>query len=89
MSRKINDVTRSQSGRRPVEDGAVHVPAPGEGKRGEQGYLGYLLRQAHAAVRLTMERTLADLGVTPPQFAVLTMLNAYPGLSQQIAEIRC
>jgi len=28
-----------------------------------------------------MERTLADLGVTPPQFAVLTMLNAYPGLS--------
>lgn len=61
--------------------GATRVPAPGEGKRGEQGYLGYLLRQAHAAVRLTMERTLADLGVTSPQFAVLTMLNAYPGLS--------
>ena len=59
----------------------MHVPAPGEGKRGEQGYLGYLLRQAHAAVRLKMERTLADLGVTSPQFAVLTMLNAYPGLS--------
>jgi DNA-binding MarR family transcriptional regulator len=63
------------------EEAAVHVPAPGEGKRGEQGYLGYLLRQAHAAVRLKMERTLADLGVTSPQFAVLTMLNAYPGLS--------
>lgn len=59
----------------------MHVPAPGEGKRGEQGYLGYLLRQAHAAVRLKMERSLADLGVTSPQFAVLTMLNAYPGLS--------
>ncbi len=59
----------------------MRVPAPGEGKRGEQGYLGYLLRQAHAAVRLKMERTLADLGVTSPQFAVLTMLNAYPGLS--------
>ena len=28
-----------------------------------------------------MERSLADLGVTPPQFAVLTMLKAYPGLS--------
>ena len=28
-----------------------------------------------------MERRLADLGVTPPQFAVLTMLRAYPGLS--------
>lgn len=56
-------------------------PAPGEGKRGEKGYLGYLLRQAQAAVRLTMDRTLTDLGVTPPQFAVLTMLKAYPGLS--------
>lgn len=65
----------------PAPAGAVRVPAPGEGKRGEQGYLGYLLRQAHAAVRLTMERALADLGVTSPQFAVLTMLNAYPGLS--------
>src|ERR1700710_2054108 len=56
-------------------------PLPGEGKRGEQGYLAYLLRQAQAATRLTMERALADLGLTPPQFAVLTMLKAYPGLS--------
>ena len=54
---------------------------PGEGKRGEQGYLGYLLRQAQAATRLTLERALAELGVTPPQFVVLTMLKAYPGLS--------
>ncbi|MBB4257223.1 MULTISPECIES: MarR family winged helix-turn-helix transcriptional regulator [unclassified Bradyrhizobium] len=83
MSRKTDAVTRSKT--RPVPepagDAAVRVPAAGEGKRGEQGYLGYLLRQAHAAVRLTTERTLADLGVTSPQFAVLTMLNAYPGLS--------
>jgi DNA-binding MarR family transcriptional regulator len=56
-------------------------PPPGEGKRGEQGYLAYLLRQAQAATRLTMERSLADLGVTTPQFVVLTMLKAYPGLS--------
>jgi DNA-binding MarR family transcriptional regulator len=28
-----------------------------------------------------MERALADLGVTSPQFVVLTMLRAYPGLS--------
>jgi DNA-binding MarR family transcriptional regulator len=56
-------------------------PPPGQGKRGEKGYLAYLLRQAHAATRLTMERALADLGVTPPQFVVLTMLKAYPGLS--------
>jgi DNA-binding MarR family transcriptional regulator len=59
----------------------IRPPPPGEGKRGEQGYLAYLLRQAHAATRLTMERALADLGVTGPQFVVLTMLKAYPGLS--------
>lgn len=84
MARKSADITRSQPGRNlpaAAKDSPVHVPAPGQGKRGEQGYLGYLLRQAHAAVRLKMERTLADLGVTSPQFAVLTMLNAYPGLS--------
>lgn len=57
------------------------VPPPGEGKRGEQGYLAYLLRQAHAASRLSMERELGRLGVTSPQFVVLTMLKAYPGLS--------
>jgi DNA-binding MarR family transcriptional regulator len=59
----------------------VRPPPPGHGKRGESGHLGYLLRQAHAASRLKMERTLSDLGVTPPQFVVLTMLKAYPGLS--------
>ena len=56
-------------------------PLPGHGKRGEKGHLGYLLRQAQAATRLTLERALDDLRVTPPQFAVLTMLRAYPGLS--------
>lgn len=61
--------------------GAIRPPPPGEGKRGEQGYLAYLLRQAQAATRLAMERALADLGVTPPQFQVLTMLKTYPGLS--------
>ena len=59
----------------------VHPPRPGEGKRGEHGYFGYLLRQAAAASRLTLERALAELGATPPQFVVLTMLKAYPGLS--------
>jgi DNA-binding MarR family transcriptional regulator len=59
----------------------IRPPPPGQGKRGEQGYLAYLLRQAQAATRLAMERALADLGATPPQFVVLTMLRAYPGLS--------
>jgi DNA-binding MarR family transcriptional regulator len=58
-----------------------YPPPPGQGKRGEHGYLAYLLRQAQAATRLRMERALAELGVTPPQFIVLTMLRAYPGLS--------
>jgi len=59
----------------------VAIPRPGEGKRGEQGYFGYLLRQASAAHRLQLERALADIDVTPPQFVVLTMLAAYPGAS--------
>ncbi len=57
------------------------VPGPGEGKRGAEGYLGYLLRQAAAASRLATERALVDLGATPPQFMVLTILEAYPGAS--------
>jgi DNA-binding MarR family transcriptional regulator len=57
------------------------LPQPGQGKRGRDGYLSYLLRQASAASRLTLERSLADIGVTPPQFVVLTMLKAYPGIS--------
>ena len=59
----------------------IRPPPPGKGKRGEQGYLAYLLRQAQAATRMTMERALASLGATTPQFVVLTMLRAYPGLS--------
>jgi DNA-binding MarR family transcriptional regulator len=63
------------------EIAGVRPPPPGHGKRGENGHIAYLLRQAQAATRLTFERALADLGITPPQFAVLTMLRAYPGLS--------
>ena len=63
------------------DSNAAKVPEPGEGKRGEAGYLSYLLRQAAGAVRLRLERRLADLDVTPPQFLVLTMLDAYPGAS--------
>ncbi|WP_257164541.1 MarR family winged helix-turn-helix transcriptional regulator [Bradyrhizobium sp. SRS-191] len=56
-------------------------PAPGEGKRGEDGHLAYLLRQAQAAARLSLDRALVSTGLTHPQFVVLTMLKAYPGLS--------
>ena len=57
------------------------VPRAGEGARGEEGHIGYLLRQATHAHRQRVEHALADLGVTVPQFSVLTMLNAYPGIS--------
>ena len=77
---KKPDRSRKKSAPNPDLAG-VRPPLPGTGKRGENGYLAYLLRQVQAATRLTLERSLADLGVTPPQFAVLTMLEAYPGLS--------
>src|SRR5512143_3499761 len=67
---------RNPPGRKPPA-----VPRPGEGKRGPAGHLGYLVRQANVAVRGAMERALAELGVTSPQFGVLTMVVAYPGLS--------
>jgi DNA-binding MarR family transcriptional regulator len=57
------------------------IPEVGEGKRGEDGYIGYLLRQAHSAHRIRMERCLQDMGLTLPQFSVMTMLTAYPGAS--------
>jgi DNA-binding MarR family transcriptional regulator len=89
MVRKIGAATKTEKRNRRTAPAKMSqkpvagklLPPPGEGKRGEQGYLAYLLRQAQAAARLTMERALADLGVTTPQFVVLTMLKAYPGLS--------
>ncbi len=47
---------------------------------GEQGDISALLRQAAGAQRLAEERLLADLGVTPPQLAALTLIGARPGL---------
>ena len=83
--RKKSAAARKSAPRRKTTAAALPAPhsppPPGHGKRGEAGYFGYLLRQAAAASRLTLERALADLGATPPQFLVLTMLKAYPGLS--------
>jgi len=62
-------------------DGANDLPPPGVGKRGEGGHWGYLLRQAANAHRQRAEQSLADLGLTLPQFSVLTMLASYPGHS--------
>ncbi len=57
------------------------APKPGEGRRGVDGHIGYLLRQAAAAYRIRLERALTPLGVTPPQFSILMMLKSYPGCS--------
>ncbi|MGT2464341.1 MarR family winged helix-turn-helix transcriptional regulator [Mesorhizobium atlanticum] len=64
-----------------MRKGNPSIPSAGEGKRGEPGYLGYLLRQAAGAYRLKVERALDEYGVTQAQFAALTMISAYPGLS--------
>ena len=56
-------------------------PGIGQGKRGEAGYLGYLLNQAAHVYRKRADRALSDLGITAPQYTVLTMLSAYPGCS--------
>ncbi len=85
--RQKREAAKLQSGRPPPGKQAVAgAPAPvpppvGQGKRGEEGHLGYLLRQAQAASRLTLERALGEVGATVPQFVVLTMLKSYPGLS--------
>ncbi|MEH6661957.1 MAG: MarR family transcriptional regulator [Parasphingorhabdus sp.] len=57
------------------------IPAVGEGKRGTDGHIAYLLRQASAAVRQRLEQGFAAHNITLPQFTLLTMLKAYPGLS--------
>jgi DNA-binding MarR family transcriptional regulator len=59
----------------------LQMPNPDVGKRGEAGHLGYLLRQASLAWRARMEHALAEFAITPPQFAALTMIGAYPRLS--------
>lgn len=61
--------------------GNPSIPKPGEGKRGTNGYFAYLLRQASASLRTTLDRVLADLDITSPQFSALLMVGSYPDLS--------
>src|SRR5215475_3679320 len=57
------------------------IPKVGEAKRGMEGYLVYLLRQASVAVRNNLDRSLSEDGLTLAQFSSLTMVRAYDGLS--------
>ena len=45
------------------------------------GNLGYLLRRVQHAFRLRLDKALAQLGVTTPQYAVLSSLSIEPGIS--------
>ncbi|MBC5785885.1 MarR family transcriptional regulator [Ramlibacter sp. USB13] len=43
---------------------------------------GFLLRRAHQISAAVFEDACKDLGLTPAQFGVLTVLQAHPGLGQ-------
>lgn len=57
------------------------VTAVGERFRGPDGRVGYLLRQAHQAFRTAAQAELGPLGLTLPQYSVLSVADAEPGLS--------
>ena len=57
------------------------TPPAGEAKRDTGGHIGYLLRQAHGAMRQAMDQAFSAAGLTSPQFLVLNLLDAYPGAS--------
>jgi DNA-binding MarR family transcriptional regulator len=59
----------------------VSVPPIGEGFRGVDGRTGYLLRQAWHEFRGAMDVALRDQGLSPAQYAVVTVLAREPGLS--------
>src|SRR4051812_41598283 len=43
---------------------------------------GFLLRRAHQISAAVFEDACRDVGLTPAQFGVLTVLQAHPGLGQ-------
>lgn len=43
---------------------------------------GFLLRRAHQISAAVFEEECRDVGLTPAQFGVLTVLNSHPGLGQ-------
>ncbi len=45
-------------------------------------YLGYQIRQAQAAVFRDLMASISDLGVTPGEYGLLTLLDENPGISQ-------
>lgn len=46
------------------------------------GYIGYQLRQAQAAVFRDFAHIMGDVGVTPGEFSLLTLMRENPGIYQ-------
>jgi DNA-binding MarR family transcriptional regulator len=46
-------------------------------------YLGYQIRQAQTSVFRDIEAKMKDIGVTPGEFGLLTIVNANPGINQK------
>jgi DNA-binding MarR family transcriptional regulator len=59
----------------------VAVPPVGEGYRGVEGHIGYLMRQTWHDFRGAMERVLREHELNAGQYAALTVLRRDPGLS--------
>jgi DNA-binding MarR family transcriptional regulator len=53
----------------------------GQGFRGPDGRLGYLLRQAQHALWIRLEDAFRPLGITAAQFGVLRLVEVQPGAS--------
>lgn len=54
-----------------------------------QHRVGYELKRAQQALRLKMDRTLRDLGLTTPQYAALAALEQNPGASNAALARAC
>jgi DNA-binding MarR family transcriptional regulator len=57
------------------------IPRVGEGFRGVEGHVGYLLSQAWHAFRNAMDAALREHGLNGPQYAALSVLARDPGSS--------
>jgi DNA-binding MarR family transcriptional regulator len=59
----------------------MSVPLIGEGYRGVEGHIGYLLRQASYALRSALDATLRTHGLNASQYGVLSVLTRDHGAS--------
>jgi DNA-binding MarR family transcriptional regulator len=62
--------------------------APGPALGALPGYVGYVLRRAQSASFRHLERSAADLALSPGQFSQLAAIEANPGINQRrLAEL--